>query len=64
MVLEITKKMNWAEKVTNGNVMIQVGETRSILTIIKRPRWDTFCHDEESHYTVIEGAMEGRKSPG
>ncbi|XP_050431417.1 uncharacterized protein LOC126839986 [Adelges cooleyi] len=62
------EKINWTKRVTNEDVLTQVGETRSIIKAIKRRRWDmmghVLRHDEELHHTIIEGAIEGRKPPG
>lgn len=34
-VLEINKKINWTEKVTNEDILTPVEETKSILNVIK-----------------------------
>jgi len=62
------EKINFAERVTNVDVLIQIGETRSILNTVKQRRRDMMGHalrsDEELYHTIIEGVMEGRKLPG
>lgn len=62
------EKFNWAERVTNEDVLFQVGETRSILNVVKGRRWDmtghVLPHGEELHDTLVKGAVKGRRPPG
>lgn len=48
------KTINWAGRVTNEDVLTQIGETRFILNTVKQRQWDlmefVLRHDEKSHY--------------
>lgn len=49
-------------------ILSKVEETISIKNGIKRRRWDmvkhVLRHDEELHYIIIKGTIEGLKPPG
>lgn len=60
------EKINWTEGVTNEDALTHVVKTTSIIKVIKQRRCDMVGHVlrryEELHHSIIEHAIEGRKT--
>jgi hypothetical protein len=59
------ERISWIERKTNEEVLITVGEKRTLIDVIRERRWKmvghAMRHPEELHNIILEGMIEGEK---
>jgi len=62
------ERISWIEQKTNGEVLITVGEKRTLIDTIRARRWKmvgpALRHPEELDNIILEGMIEGKKTAG